>query len=117
MKKPTDCISVADGKKLQANWNSTRAVDIERGQGSKDPCCFTFNIDQLQEYIDYVKEQTKGDLKQAGIRVYFAAYDNQSTDKSTVFFCASESDNGNSNNNYNVDPLNRGNTGWPPKAF
>lgn len=117
MGKPTDCISVNDAKKLQANWNSTRAVDIERGQGSKDPCCFTFNIDQLQEYIDYVKDQTRGDLKQAGIRVYFAAYDNVKDDKATVFFCASESDAANSANNYNIDPLNRGSGGWPPNAF
>lgn len=117
MKKPADCISVADAKKLQANWNSTRAVEIERAQGSKDPISFTLNIDQLQEYIDYVKDKTKGDIKQAGIRVYFAAYDNVTSDKATVFLCASEDDSENSANNYAVEPLNKNQGGWPPNAF
>jgi hypothetical protein len=39
------------------------------------------------------------------------------SDKATVFLCATDGDNANSNNNYNLDPLNRGGTGWPPNAY
>lgn len=118
MSKPTDCISVAAAKQLQSNWNATRGIEIEKAQGSKDVIAVTFNIDQLQEYIDYVKSEVgSGAPKKPGIRVYFAAYDNDDSDKATVFMCASDSDDGNSANNYGIDPLNRGNSGWPPNAY
>ena len=37
--------------------------------------------------------------------------------KATVFLNATESDDGNSANNYGIDPLNLGLGGWPPNAF
>lgn len=85
MSKPTECISVLGSKALQARWMTTRTVDIENAQRSKDTCAVTFNIDQLQQFIDYVKEesQNQGMLK-PGIRVYFAANDSALSDKPTV---------------------------------
>ena len=59
MSKPTECISVLEAKALQARWMTTRAVDIENAQGSKDTCEVTFNIDQLQQFIDYIKEESQ----------------------------------------------------------
>ena len=118
MGRPKNCITVTEAKALQKNWNDTRALDIERAMGSKDVCAVTFNIDQLQEFIDYVKSEsaTKG-IDQPGIRVYFAAYNNKVTDKATVFLNATESDDGNSDNNYGIDPMNIGSGGYPPKAY
>ncbi|RLD24314.1 MAG: hypothetical protein DRI70_08390 [Bacteroidetes bacterium] len=118
MSKPTDCISVLEAKALQAKWMTTRAVDIENAQGSKDTCAVTFNIDQLQQFIKYVKEESESQgISKPGIRVYFAANDSALTNKATVFLCATDGDNANSNNNYNIDPLNKGGNGWPPNAY
>ncbi len=37
--------------------------------------------------------------------------------KATVFLNATESDDGNSDNNYNIDPMNIGGDRWPPRAY
>ena len=118
MSRPTDCITVPEAKTLQANWMANQAADIASAQGAPDSCAVTFNIDQLQQFINYVKaeSQDKGILA-PGIRVYFASKVGQLSGNATVFLCAAESDNANSNNNYNIDPLNKGNSGWPPNAY
>ncbi len=118
MGKPKNCITVTEAKTLQNNWNDTRAIDIEKAMDSKDVCAVTFNIDQLQEFITYVKtESAKQGIDNPGIRVYFAAYNDKESTKATVFLNATESDDGNSANNYGIDPLNRTNGGWPPNAY
>ncbi len=118
MSKPKDCIPVSEAKTLQANWMSTREVYIKNAMGSEDTCAVTFNIDQLQEFIDYVKvESKKQGFNNPGIRVYFAAYDNAVSKKATVFLNATEDDGGNSKNNYKIDALNKGQNGWPPRAY
>ena len=86
MAKPKNCIPVAEAKQLQANWNSTRAIAIEKAQGSKDPIAFTFSLDEMQEFLNYVRDQSATDgVSSPGIRVYVGAYDTEKTDKSTVF--------------------------------
>ena len=118
MSKPKNCITVTKAKALQKNWNDTRAVDIKRAKGAKDVNAVTFNIDQLQEFIDYVKsESAKQRIANPGIRVYFAAYNNALSDKATVFLNATESDDGNAANNYGIDPLNFGDGLWPPYNY
>jgi len=37
--------------------------------------------------------------------------------KATVFLNATDSDDGNSANNYGIDPMNVGTGGWPPKVY
>lgn len=134
MSKPSDCISVKDAKALQANWMSAHEPADDGTEGEDEQvCCVTFNIDQLQEYLTYVKEQSQDQgIASPGIRVYFGAYnvpadenapgalggdDVDDNPRTTVFFCASESDGGESNNNYNIEPLNKGVSGWPPNAY
>ena len=118
MSKPKNCITVTKAKALQKNWNDTRAVDIERAKGTKDVNAVTFNIDQLQEFINYVKsESAKQRIDAPGIRVYFAAYNNKVSDKATVFLSATESDDANAANNYGIDPLNLGGGLWPPYNY
>ena len=118
MSTPKDCIPVADAKVLQANWNNNQAKDIEKERGSKDVIAVTFNIDQLQEFIDYVKAGSKTEgINNPGIRVYFAAKDSVNGGNATAFFTATESDNGDSDNNYKLLPLNKGNGGYPPRSY
>ena len=118
MSKPKNCIPVADAKVLQANWNNNQAKDIEKARGTQDVIAVTFNIDQLQQFIDYVKTEsaTKG-IEKPGIRVYFASYGKEDSDRATVFFNGTENDSGDSANNYSIEPLNVGNGGYPPKAY
>lgn len=118
MLKPKNCIPVVDAQALQKNWNDNQAIDIEKARGTQDVIAVTFNIDQLQEFINYVKAESKTEgINSPGIRVYFAAKDSLNGGNATVFFTASENDGGNSKNNYNIDPLNLGNGGYPPKAY
>ncbi|MBX2829468.1 MAG: hypothetical protein KTR22_14990 [Flavobacteriaceae bacterium] len=118
MSKPKNCISVQDAKGLQSNWMSTRAVDIDKAMGHRDTCAVTFNIAELKKYLDYIVSQSKEQkIEDPGVRVYFAAYDNDKSDRATVFFCPTEGDDGDSDNNYNIDPFNMGNGGWPPNAY
>ncbi len=115
MSRPTDCITVTAAKALQANWNNNQAKDIESAMGSKDVIAVTFNIDQLQEFIDYVKAESTS--INPGIRVYLAANNTLASKKANIFFTATEDDGGNSANNYNIDPFNRGDDGFPPNAY
>lgn len=118
MGRPTNCISVTTAKQLQKNWNDTRGKEIDRAQGSQDTFEFTFNIDDLQEYIDYVKEEAKKQqLGAVGLRVFFAAYNDSKSNKATVFLCPSASDDKNSNNLYSIDPYNNHTGGWPPNKY
>jgi hypothetical protein len=118
MGNPANCISVATAKQLQKNWNDTRAREIDQAQGSQDTFEFTFDIDELQEYIDYVKEEAKKQqLGSVGLRLFFAAYDDSKSKKATIFLCPSASNDANSNNLYSIDPFNNNTGGWPPKRY
>ncbi|MBL4663717.1 MAG: hypothetical protein JKY22_09245 [Flavobacteriaceae bacterium] len=123
MTKPSDCISVTEAKALQANWMDSHEPSASSlGGEALKVCSVTFDIDQLQEYLTYVKAESKSQgILKPGIRVYFAAYnsgiDAEAAGSTTVFFCPSESDSGNSANNYNIDALNKGQNGWPPGAY
>lgn len=115
MPTPSKCITVAEAKELQDNWIATRAVQIERGLGSQDTREFLFSVAELREFLDYV---TAGSTTpNPGIRIYFAAYDNDTSDKATVFLAPTNGASQDSENNYNLKPLNRGIHGWPPKNY
>ncbi|WP_339697463.1 hypothetical protein [uncultured Marixanthomonas sp.] len=118
MAKPAKCISVDQARQLQDNWISTRALEIERAQGNVDTREFFYTVDELQEYLDYVKELSKKQkIDNPGIRIYFAAYDDISDDKATVFLAPTEGATPSSNINYNIDPFNKSIGGWPPKSY
>lgn len=118
MAKPAKCISVDQARQLQDNWTNTRAIDIERAQGSVDTREFFYTVDELQEYLDYVKDLSKKQgIDNPGMRIYFAAYDSDTNDKATVFLAPTEGATANTENNYNIDPFNRSIGGWPPKNY
>jgi len=116
MSKPSNCITVAEARQLQDNWKATRAVDIEAAMGSVDTREFLFSVAELQQFLDYIKAGT-GLGPQPGVRIYFAAYDSATNDKATVFLAPTSGITAGSPNNYNLEPLNQGITGWPPKNY
>lgn len=116
MSKPSNCISVAEARQLQNNWVATRAMDIEKSQGSVDTREFLFSVAELQQFLDYIKAGTDVG-SQPGVRIYFGANDNNASDKATVFLAPTNGITSGATNNYKLEPLNRGLAGFPPKNY
>lgn len=116
MIKPSNCITVAEARQLQDNWVATRALDIERSQGSADAREFLFSVAELQEFLDYIKRGSDVDTP-PGVRIYIGAYDKVDSDKATVFLVPTIGTSAGANNNYKLQPLNQGITGFPPKNY
>ena len=125
MKKPAKCISVEEARKVQDEWIRTRGKEIRRGQGYDDTREFWYSLEELQEYLDYVKEKSKEQgVKKPGIRIYLGAYPKTNGKKSysTLFLAPTkeavkstdDEDDESDANNYNIDPLNQNNGGQPP---
>ncbi|HBL78667.1 MAG: hypothetical protein CL527_00100 [Aequorivita sp.] len=118
MSKPSKCITVDKARELQDNWVATRAVDIERAMGSNDTREFLFSLEELQEFLDYVRaESKKQEITNPGVRIYFGAYDNDTTDKATCFLAPTVGINSGAPNNYKIDPFNTVIGGWPPHSY
>jgi len=126
MAKPNKCITVEEAKALQNKWKETRALEIEQAQGYQDTREFWYSLDELQEYLDYVKDQSNAQgINKPGIRIYFGAYAKTPVKKSeaTVFLAPTkkktnpleeDGDAVNNENNYDIDPMNIGTGGDPP---
>lgn len=128
MARPQKCVTVEEARDLQENWKNSRGKEIERGQGYVDSREFWYSIEELQEYLDYVKEKSKEQgVKQPGIRIYFGAYpkSQQKRSFSTVFLAPTkeavaeieENEEIDQENNYEIEPLNSAQGGWPPTEY
>jgi len=118
MAKPEKCISVTEARQLHDNWVNTRAGEIQRLQGFNDTRDFTFSLSDLEEYVQYVKEESvKQGVSNPGIRIYFAAYDSIKSDRATVFLAPTLGVEEDADNNYEIDPLNTITGGWPPNNY
>tara|TARA_R110002050_G_C8837235_1_gene505676 strand:+ start:563 stop:919 length:357 start_codon:yes stop_codon:yes gene_type:complete len=118
MSVPSKCITVAKARELQDNWVATRAVEIARSMGSNDTREFLFSLNELQEFLDYVREQSKEqEIANPGVRIYFGAYDNSITDKATCFLAPTKGITQTSPNNYDIQPMNTVLGGWPPYNY
>ena len=132
MTKPIKCISVVEAKNLQNKWKETRAQEIEQAQGYEDTREFLYSLDELQEYLNYVKEQSNAQgIDKPGIRIYIGAYPKTSTQKSyATLFLAPTKDLFHSfegldeleianktENNYEIEPFNIVLGGYPPKDY
>ncbi|QNJ99018.1 hypothetical protein [Constantimarinum furrinae] len=117
-KRPTKCISVSAAKVMHAKWISTRATPIAEAIGSEDTRDFVYSVAELQEFLDYVKDESvKLGVDNPGVRIYFAAYSADDSNKATVFLSATNGSDSNSPNNYDIDPFNVGTGGWPPNVY
>ena len=129
MEKPSKCIDVEDARGLQKNWKETRGKEIENGQGYRDTREFWLSVEELEEYLAYVKEKSaEQGIDKPGIRIYLGAY--AGTEKkrsySTVFLAPTkekgskvyeESGESTGDNNYDIEPLNDMQNGWPPLNY
>ncbi len=114
MEKPSKCISETEARALYNNWNS-RASLIDKDLGS-DVRDFVFSVEELEEYLAYVKKNHTG-TSEPGIRIYFAAYDDSKSKQNTVFLAPTNGVKADSPNNYSIDSLNTVGGGWPPNIY
>ncbi|MEP6262125.1 MAG: hypothetical protein ABJ092_11140 [Gillisia sp.] len=133
MAKPLKCIPVEEARKLQETWKSSRGKEIERAQKYVDTREFWYSLEELQEYLDYVKEKSAEEgVSNPGIRIYLGAYPGAAPRKSysTVFLAPTKPLNSmestgdtqenageTQENNYSIDPLNHGQGGVPPLDY
>lgn len=128
MERPSKCITVTKAKELQKVWEETRGREIAQARGYQDTREFWYSIDELQEYLDYVREKSaEQKVENPGIRIYFGAYPEQGKDKSysTIFLSPTKggekivesSEGGIDENNYEIDPLNTSTGGYPPRKY
>ena len=119
MGKPTNCITVQQAKDLQANWVNTREPAITQARGGKqDTREVVFNIADLEEFLDYVKDESaKRGIAKPGVRLYFGAYNNVNSDYATVFLSATMTDDKYADNNYDIEPYNTITAGFPPTNY
>jgi hypothetical protein len=130
MEKPKKCISVELAKALQIKWEGSRAKDIDLAQGYQDTREFWYSVEELQEYLNYVKERSaEQGVKDPGIRIYFGAYPKSSIKKSyaTVFLAPTKGRSAppegedetsvHAENNYDIEPLNESSGGMPPFTY
>ncbi len=81
MNKPSKCITVQEARDLQDNWVNIRGTSIQNTRGEEDSREVVFSVADLEEFLDYVKsESLKKGVNNPGIRIYFAAYNDLSTD-------------------------------------
>ncbi|PKP26404.1 MAG: hypothetical protein CVU03_04020 [Bacteroidetes bacterium HGW-Bacteroidetes-2] len=112
---PAKCVTVEEARTLQDNWKKTREPEINRAIGSIDTREFFYSVAELEEYLTYVKEESKKQgITNPGVRIYFGAYNNDITNKACVFIAPTNGSSKESENNYTVAPFNHGLGGWPP---
>ncbi len=124
---PSKCITVEEAKALQNKWKETRAVEIEQAQGYQDTREFWYSLDELQEYLDYVRDQSNAQgINKPGIRIYFGAYAKTPIKKSyaTIFLAPTKEKSAviegeveisnSTENNYDIEPMNITQSGYPP---
>ncbi|MBP2833634.1 hypothetical protein J8281_15670 [Aquimarina sp. U1-2] len=128
-KRPEKCISVEEAKVLQDTWCCTRTPEIDRCIGFEDHREFWWSLDELMDYLKYVKRKSrKQGIHDPGIRLYFGAYPKEQCKMgkgyATAFFAPTGSPVGeqgkgldNAPNNYNIEAYNQGGSGNPPFEY
>ncbi len=134
--KPEKCISIEEAKELQKTWCDTRTHEIHKCVGFEDSRQFWWSVEELEEYLKYVKKKSKKQgILNPGIRFFFGAYPkskcNAGQGHSTLFLAptgavpknlgkgddSNEEEEEENPNNYEIEPFNRGNDDKPKKDY
>lgn len=137
---PKGLITSAEAKELNQQFIKTRSKQLNKiiekldnKPNKKDSLSTWFSLEELENYIAYVKEQgVKKGITVNGLRVYLGAYkknvkDASKNNYSTVFFAPTQAKKGvlqKSSSDYtesssdieDIDALNLGGQGDPPNG-
>lgn len=113
---------------LNKTYREKRMAMINRGNGIQDSCSSWYSLEDLEGYLNYVKEEAKKkNISIDGIRFYFGVYpedteDSKMAGKTTLFMCPTKActtltrdGKGNSEDVTDIPGLNYGNEGNPPQ--
>lgn len=118
MSAPSKCIPVAQAQDLRNKWLNTRQPAINAALGYVDQNALFFSVDELQEFLDYVRsESTRQNIAKPGVRIFFGAYSGEESNLATVFLAPTDGPTITSNNNYNIMPLNKTTNRMPPIIY
>ncbi|TRO65190.1 hypothetical protein [Christiangramia sabulilitoris] len=131
MEKPENCIPRSEAHELSETWWNSRGKAIENAVKHKDVCAVNFSIAELEDYLAYVKENSK-DVNDPGISIWMGTYpedDEKVPEKkkgySTVFLSPTrkkapgtyEEGENDFEENEEIDPMNGGSGLWPPGVY
>ncbi len=126
---PKKCIKVEEAKELQKEWCCTRTPEIDNCLGFEDTREFWWSVEELEEYLAYVKKESKEQgIDDPGIRMYFGAYPASKCKSkkgyATVFLAPTGAPAGGlgkggdlAPNNYKIRAYNWGSSGNPPNTY
>ena len=129
IKKPKKCICKQEAQELQKQWCDTRQNAINSCLGFEDSREFWWSLEELQEYLNYVREESnKQQIINPGIRVYLGAYPEKKCKENkgmtTIFLAPTGVPRGERGkdgalqpNNYNIESLNGAGGGSPPHIY
>lgn len=120
-------ISVERAKELQAEWRKTRNYVTTNGNRHEDTCEFHFSLEELQDYLNYVKEESeKQGIKNPGINIWLGAYEaNEKRPNLTTIFLSATKDKNEPDEdtsrdyleNEEIQPMNVIQGPWPPGKY
>jgi hypothetical protein len=125
--KPQNTISPKNARSLQKRFIRTRAAVLKDTLGYDDVRDVTFSLNDVEQYIKYVKQQMPGtDPADIDLRIFFGTNPPSAQYKeglSTIFMAPivkSPTQQGGFFMNYmqtGLDPLNKGTGGMPPNDY
>lgn len=128
--KPTQLISAEMASDLEKNYKKYRSTLIDSTYNMEDANAIWYSIDELENYIAYVRTQTKEKgVTMDGIRFYMGVYPSSNKEKAgmtTIFMVPTQAANdintggmnysfqGDSRDITGIEYLNYGTSGLPP---
>ena len=123
MPSPTQLITPEFAIELNRNYINTRSNVIRTALGYEDANALWYSIEELENYIAYVKTEAEAIGYIAdGIRIYMGAYPNNpeygdNAGMTNLFLCPTgypESEPASKSDIADIDPMNMGTMGQPP---
>lgn len=130
---PSQTISLDQAHTLQQEYVRTRSEIVNKTLGFEDTRDFWFSLDSVEQYIRYVRSESKKQgLENLGIRIFYAAYPEESKEQwpdpgfSTVIIVPTHGKSNLGNGFFPMPPViynssirafNYGGGGKPPKKI
>lgn len=115
MSKLESLITTQEARDLQRNWLESRGKILSKAIGRADRHDFLFSVEELQEFLNYIKEKSAYD--NPGVRIYLGAYGPSIKDEPTIFLSPTKGSDSQAEDDYDIEPLNKSLSGFPPRDY